>query len=474
MCTAKSGGGGGGNKSSNNGGRSGSGGKNSAAAKVAARRAKERADAATKSSNNGGRSGSGGKNSAAAKVAARRAKDIKTATNKVDAGLMKGVSDTKKKTAKTKIKTNIVKSAKSKTAKSAYEINRDKAWNDSLTVKKNADAVAANRSTKYNSASRDKFLNGGTATTKAATTGTRVVTKTKKKNTNADRNVISSKGNISADNKYNQKYWANQIKSKADGGAGRSQADVLAQQKKIGMAKAYSGDKVVTTANKDTAHFKLRKLTGSDATLQNGGVTKTVKKNGLFGEGTDTTYDYKDGTSVVTKAKDHGIFGGKKSTTFVGKTGDDSKVATNTITNTGSDDDSSLGKGTVTKLAAADAADDKVVAKNIVSVSGSTVTAGDKGADGAGGVNGAAGTNGAAGVTGTDGKDGKNGRDGKVVTTPAATLAAAAGNSVQPEALKNQLAIKKNKARQGKRKLRSVGATGANFGGKGTGLNIAV
>ena len=50
---------------------------------------------------------------------------------------------------------------------------------------------------------------------------------------------------------------------------------------------------------------------------------------------------------------------------------------------------------------------------------------------------------------------------------------AAAGNSVQPENLKNMLAIKKNKSRAGKRSVRNKRTGGGmNFGGDGVGLNI--
>jgi len=373
----------------------------------------------------GGRAGGGGANSAAARVAARRAKERAAATAKAK-----------------KIQTNIVKSAASKAAQSPYQTN---------------DAVAANRSTKYNSASRDKFLNGGTAPSKASTQGTRVVAD--KKSVSAGKNVISSRGNISSANKYNQAYWANQIKAKDldkngknHGGAGRTQADVLNQQKKLGIKKAYSGDKVVTTANKDTAHFKLKKLTGSDATLGDG-VTKSTKKSGLFGENTTNTYDYKRGPTVTTKASNHGILGGTKSTTYV----DD--IATNTITNR---KNGKNGVGTVTTLADADALGDTVKADNIVSVSGSTNTAGTD--DGSGDP-----------VVVKPIVITKKATPPTTVAAPAATLGgASAGNSVQPDAIKNQLAIKKNKQRKGKRGLRTAGASGANFGGKGTGLNIAV
>lgn len=281
----------------------------------------------------------------------------------------------------------------------------------------------------------------------------------KKKTTK--RNTISSKGDIAGANKYDQKYWANQIKPKSEGGAGRTQTDVLNQQEKLGIKKSYSGDKVVTTANKDTAHFKLEKLTGSDATLQNKGVTKNIKKSGLFGENTDTTYDYAgNNPDVVTKATDHGILGGRTSTTYVDGT------ATNTITNKNSNKN---GVGTKTTLANADDVDDTVVADTVVGVSGSTNTAGGAGTLDILGHKTYPYT--AGGTTGTTG-----GTTGTVVTPVKPTVTgggAAAGNSVQPDAIKNQLSVKRRSKAKGKRGVRTNTAQFAGRGRKGnTSLNI--
>ena len=138
--------------------------------------------------------------------------------------------------------------------------------------------------------------------------------------------------NISKDNKtvaevpkYDQKYWADQLAS------GVSQADMKTEQNALGMKKAYSGDKVVTADMKRRASDDLSRLTGSMATIQNGGVVKTEgEKYGLLGEKQDTTYDYKGGPSVVTKANDPNILGinlgDKTSTTYV----DGTEVATKT------------------------------------------------------------------------------------------------------------------------------------------------
>ena len=127
---------------------------------------------------------------------------------------------------------------------------------------------------------------------------------------------------------YNQAYWA----SKLAGGA--TQKELAAEQQAIGMKKAYSGDVVVTPDMKRKAADDLKRVTGSMATLQNGGVTKTEEKTGLLGEGTTTKYAYKDGPTVTTKATDPVIksplgdvrLGEKVSTTYV----DGVEVATKT------------------------------------------------------------------------------------------------------------------------------------------------
>jgi len=114
---------------------------------------------------------------------------------------------------------------------------------------------------------------------------------------------------------YNQAYWS----AKRAGGA--SQADMKTQQDSIGIKKAYSGDKVITEDMKRKASDDLSRITGSMATLQNKGVTKTEEKSGLLGEKLDTTYNYKGGPSIVTRATDPTIkgvrLGDKTSTTFV-------------------------------------------------------------------------------------------------------------------------------------------------------------
>ena len=270
------------------------------------------------------------------------------------------------------------------------------------------------------------------------------------KTTDNSLNIVSSKQNIDGKSKYNQAYWANQIKSKADGGLGLTQAEVRAAKEKVGDEKAYSNDRVVTTANRDTALFKLKKITGSDATLQNGGVTKSTSKSGLFNENTTDKYDYAGNNPDVTiKTTDpkFDIFGkeirlgDKTSTTFVDGT------ATNTVTNpTGADN----GVGSTVAAANADGLDDTVVADNVVSTSGTTGT---------------------TGATST------------VTATPARTQfvpkivdptlgGQQAGAIANPDGLKNILAVKKNKQSRGKKMLR-IAKTGQRVAGAGVGLNIA-
>ena len=221
--------------------------------------------------------------------------------------------------------------------------------------------------------------------------------------------------------KYNQKYWADHRAK------GVSQADMKKQQDAIGIKKAYSGDKVVTKDQQKRAADDLKRLTGSMATLQNGGVTKSTKKSGLFGEKFETTYDYKGGPKVVLKGSDPKVgsvrLGKRKSTTYV----DGVEVATKT----GNDP---VGRDAViTKPKVAGRIDDKV----------------------------------------------KVAEKPKTVTEPSASApkqttasGSPAGSTVQPDNLKNVLAISKNKRKKGKRGLRNKTSGGISFGSGGSGLNI--
>jgi hypothetical protein len=138
-------------------------------------------------------------------------------------------------------------------------------------------------------------------------------------------NLSKDNKTVAATPKYDQEYWAGKRAS------GVSQADMKAEQDSIGMSKAYSGDKVVTADMKRKASDDLSRVTGSMATIENGGVTKTEsEKYGLLNERQDTTYNYKGGPSIVTKANDPSLFGlnfgDKTSTTYV----DGTEVATKT------------------------------------------------------------------------------------------------------------------------------------------------
>ena len=133
---------------------------------------------------------------------------------------------------------------------------------------------------------------------------------------------------------YNQAYWAG-LRS-----GNTSQADMKAKQDAIGMKKSYSGDRVITPDMQRRASDDLSRVTGSMAVLDDpkmtaekradliksgilvGGVTKNVgDPYGFFNERQDTTYNYKGGPSIVTRANDPSLFGvglgAKTSTTFV-------------------------------------------------------------------------------------------------------------------------------------------------------------
>jgi len=249
-----------------------------------------------------------------------------------------------------------------------------------------------------------------------------------------------------APTEYNQAYWADQRAK------GVSQADMKVEQDKVGMKKAYSGDKVVTEDMSRKANDDLKRVTGSMAVIDDpdmskadkadltkagilvGGVKKTEEKSGLFDRNVKTTYDYKGGPSIVTKSDDPTIgdvrLGEKTSTTFV----DGIEVATKT----GHDP---LGK------------DAKVTKPDIAGHIDDTVNTNKK--------------------TETPApSDSPSKQD----TTPAP---ASALPPAEVEGLTNLLAIKKHKRRAGKRALRSLPPTtygknfGINVGGTGqSGLNI--
>ena len=121
------------------------------------------------------------------------------------------------------------------------------------------------------------------------------------------------------DMSYNQAYWA----SRKAGGA--TQAEMAAEQKAIGMKKAYSGDVVVTETMKREAAEAMKPVKGEFPELLTKGV-RTVDKetSGLFGEQQKKTLTYGDGAVITTKTTDPVIktplgelrLGDKKTTTY--------------------------------------------------------------------------------------------------------------------------------------------------------------
>ena len=118
---------------------------------------------------------------------------------------------------------------------------------------------------------------------------------------------------------YNQAYWA----ARKAGGA--TQAEMAAEQEKIGMKKAYSGDVVVTESMKREAAKALEPVGGKDAPFTPDMLTKGIrtvdtKKTGLFGEKEEKTMTYGDGAVITKKTTDPVIgnvrLGDKKTTTY--------------------------------------------------------------------------------------------------------------------------------------------------------------
>jgi hypothetical protein len=152
---------------------------------------------------------------------------------------------------------------------------------------------------------------------------------------------------------YNQQYWATRLAEGKAAGNENIQAELAAEQAKIGMKKAYSGDRVVTEDMKRKASDDLSRVTGSMAVIDDpkmsdkekdelrkigvdvGGVTATTKKSGLFDENFETTYDYGNKRpTIVQKGTDPKVsllgkevrLGDRTSTTYV----DGVEVATKT------------------------------------------------------------------------------------------------------------------------------------------------
>ena len=125
---------------------------------------------------------------------------------------------------------------------------------------------------------------------------------------NANNNEVNalSGTNLSVNNqtvaagpdKYNQEYYA---KLKANG---MSTANILDIQKQAIGGNAYSGATIVSEDQKRGAEDTLSRVTGSMATLQNGGVTRKYTQSGLLGEFVKGEFNWKDGTNVTTLADD--------------------------------------------------------------------------------------------------------------------------------------------------------------------------
>jgi|TARA_B110000259_G_scaffold7635_1_gene8356 hypothetical protein len=98
--------------------------------------------------------------------------------------------------------------------------------------------------------------------------------------------------------KYNQEYYA---KLKANG---MSTANILDIQSQAIGGNPYSGATIVSEDQKRGAEDTLSRVTGSMATLQNGGVTRKYTQSGLLGEFVKGEFNWKDGTNVTTLADD--------------------------------------------------------------------------------------------------------------------------------------------------------------------------
>jgi len=102
---------------------------------------------------------------------------------------------------------------------------------------------------------------------------------------------------------YNQAYWASRL------AAGATQAELAAEQKAIGMKKAYSGDVVVTETMKREAAEALEPVGGYGAKFTPEMLTQGIRKtetetSGLFGEHSTTKMTYADGNVITRKATD--------------------------------------------------------------------------------------------------------------------------------------------------------------------------
>jgi hypothetical protein len=99
---------------------------------------------------------------------------------------------------------------------------------------------------------------------------------------------------------YNQAYWASKLAEGKAAGNKDIQTELAAEQKKIGMKKAYSGDKVVQEDDRRRGKYILD-------SLEKSGIEPKVetKGSGLLDENTTTTktYDIGTGTPIVVTEK---------------------------------------------------------------------------------------------------------------------------------------------------------------------------
>lgn len=221
---------------------------------------------------------------------------------------------------------------------------------------------------------------------------------------------------------YNQAYWA----SRKAGGA--TQAEMAAEQKEIGMKKAYSGDRVVTKTDQLAAQYKLKGI-GEEAYKRDVKPTVKTSKKGLLGETTvtESTYDFGEGGGKynVTQEKTSPVLGGIRFGEDELKTYVDGVYAANKK----GDNPATMPK--------AGARGDRVDLNKT-----ETTTAPEP----------------------TSAKS----------PNQATASRGPAGPTVQPDNLQNMLAIKKHKSRAGKRSLKNKGGKGKgiSFGAGGVGLSI--
>ena len=196
--------------------------------------------------------------------------------------------------------------------------------NNFLTTNNTAQFNSGKGNTKTSSAALTSIVDSKSATSTVPTTDAYVsmyknqsptslidYSKSTSTDPNDGKNLSANNNTVAAGpDKFNQEYYA---KLKANG---MSTSDILDIQKKAPGGNAYSGATIVSEDQKRRANDTLSRVTGSMATLQNGGVTRKYSQSGLFGENIKGEFAYKDGTKITTLADDP-VIGG----TFNEKTG---------------------------------------------------------------------------------------------------------------------------------------------------------